>query len=244
LDSDRLLRLHRSLLAPENLVVGVVGDVDPDRIISLLGSMFEDLPAGRALDTPRRAARWPKRRRTLQLLAGREQAQVVIAWRGSRFTDAEYGALRMAEELLAGQGGRLFMELRERRSLAYSLSAEHVAAWDPGFFAVGCATDPARLEEAAAGLLGEVERLAEEGPAPGELDRARQRFLGERARGSQRAHRRAYRLAFLERIGLDPAGGHARALLEDVDGAAIQAALEARLSEGCIEVQVRPDPAL
>ena len=244
LDPGRLLRLHRSLLSPENLVVGVVGDVDPERIISVVGSMFEDLPVGRRLEAPRRPARWPKRRRTYRLAAGREQAQVVFAWRGTRFTDGEYGALRMAEELLAGQGGRLFMELRERRSLAYSLSAEHVAAWDPGLFAVSLATDPARLDEAARGLLGEVERLAEEGPAPGELARAKQRIHGERARRSQRAHRRAYRLAFLERIGLDPAGGHARAIVEDVDGAAIQAALKARLSEGCIEVQVRPDPAL
>lgn len=242
LDPGRLLRLHQSLLAPENIVVGVVGDVDPDRIIPLLASMFEDLPRGRNLESPRRPARWPKRRRTYHLAAGREQAQVVFAWRGSRFTDEEYGALRMAEELLAGQGGRLFMELRERRSLAYSLSAEHVAAWDPGLFAVSLATDPARLEEAAQGLLGEVERLAEEGPAPEELARAKQRMHGERARRSQRAHRRAYRLAFLERIGLDPVGAHARAIVEDVSGAAIQSALKARLSEGCIEVQVRPEP--
>ena len=244
LDSDRLRRLHTSLLSPENLVVGVVGDVDPERMIGRLGAMFEDHPAGRSLDSPRRPARWPKRRRTYRLAAGREQAQVVFAWRGTRFTDREYGALRMAEELLAGQGGRLFLELRERRSLAYSLSAEHVAAWDPGLFAVSLATDPTRLEEAAEGLLGEVERLAVEGPSSEELARAKQRIHGERARRSQRAHRRAYRLAFLERIGLDPAGGHARSVVEEVDGAAIQQALASRLSEGCIEVQVRPDPSL
>ena len=74
----------------------------------------------------------------------------------------------MLTQVLSGQGGRLFLELRDRRSLAYSVSALNVEGLAPGFFAVYIATAPDKLAEARRGML-------------------------ERARGGARRRRRATR---------------------------------------------------
>ncbi|MEE2751955.1 MAG: pitrilysin family protein [Myxococcota bacterium] len=243
LDSARLERLHRSLMAPENLVVGVVGDVDPDRILERLVPMLEALKSGPSLLKKRRDPRWPGKDRKILMRAGREQAQVLVGWRGCRFLDEEYAAMNIAEELLAGQGGRLFMELREKHSLAYAVSADHIPGWDPGMFAVSVATEPGRVEEAASRLRAEMETLAQTPPEASEIQRARLQVRGSRARRSQRASSRAYRLAFLERIGLPHPEAEAMVMsqLEAVDAEAVSAAVRCRLEEGSVEVRVLPE---
>jgi len=243
LDSVRMARLHRSLMTPDNLVVGVVGDVDPDRILDRLAPILESLKPGPSLLKKRREVRWPRKDGALELRAGREQAQVLVGWRGCRFLDDDYAAMNIAEELLAGQGGRLFMELRERHSLAYDVSADHIPAWDTGMFAVSVATEPGRVEEARSRLRGEMEKLAQRVPEESEIQRARLQVHGSRARRSQRASSRAYRLAFLERIGLpyQEAEDTVMRQLEAVDASAVSAAVHRRVEQGSVEIRVLPE---
>ncbi len=151
--------------------------------------------------------------------------------------------MNIAEELLAGQGGRLFMELREKHSLAYAVSADHIPGWDPGMFTVSVATEPGRVEEAASRLRAEMETLAQRVPDESEIQRARLQVHGSRARGSQRASSRAYRLAFLERIGLPHQEAEATVIrqLEAVDAKAVSAAVRRRIEEGSVEIRVLPE---
>jgi zinc protease len=47
----------------------------------------------------------------------------------------------------AGASSRLFIELREKRALAYSIESGHEYGSDYGYFHIGCAVETKRLEE-------------------------------------------------------------------------------------------------
>ena len=115
----------------------------------------------------------------------------MIGFRGLSLRDPDREALEVLTQVLSGQGGRLFLELRDRRSLAYSVSALNVEGVAPGLFAVYIATSPDKLADAELGMRSELERLLGEAPSEGELERARRYLIGNFAIDQQRAAVRA-----------------------------------------------------
>ena len=109
---------------------------------------------------------------------GIEQAHCVIGVRGVAVDDDDRFALDLIAQILGGQGGRLFLDLRDRRGLAYAVDAMNVEGLDPGWFAVSIATAPEQLEQARAGMLAELERLVASEPGADELARARRYLSG------------------------------------------------------------------
>jgi zinc protease len=108
-------------------------------------------------------------------------------------------------QLLGGQGGRLFLELRDRRGLAYSVNAVSIEGVAPGYFAVYIATAPEKLESARRGLLAELEGLLASPPSEAELERARRNLTGNFAIDQQRnaAHAAQISLNALYGLGAD-----------------------------------------
>src|SRR5262249_44809964 len=80
---------------------------------------------------------------------------------------------------------RLFTELRDKRSMAYSVSSFTVEGVDPGFFAVYMATSPHKLEAAVEGIRTELARIRDEPLPEPELRRARQHLIGTHENGLQ-----------------------------------------------------------
>ena len=105
---------------------------------------------------------------------------------GHTVYDEDRFALEVISQLLAGQGGRLFLELRDRRSLAYAVSSVNVEGVAPGYFGIYIATAPEKFGEARSGILEELERLLQAPPEAGELERARRCLIGNFAIDQQR----------------------------------------------------------
>lgn len=237
LGARELLALHRRLITRDNLVMTVVGSVEAEPVVRRLAARLSALPAGPARVNPRPPARFPTHTLRRRLQGDREQAHVVQAWRGARFSDPDAEALAVAATVLGGQSGRLFEALRERRGLAYHVSAECNEGWDTGSFSAYIGLDPDNAIEGARLMRAEVERLAAEGPTAEEVDRARQALLGSLAMSRQRCASRALELACWERYGRDARESRAMAerLLWAVTPAQVQRALASRV-QGGVEV--------
>src|ERR1700738_3909193 len=78
-----------------------------------------------------------------------EQAHICVGTRAMSYVDPDRYALDLLNTILGeGMSSRLFLEIRERRGLAYdvhSFSSKHV---DAGYFAVYMGVDPKKAEEA------------------------------------------------------------------------------------------------
>jgi zinc protease len=195
-DAAGVEAFHERHVRAPNLVFAVAGDVDPPRVAAALASRFAGLPAG-ATPPAEPAPPPPRARREVELRKDRAQAHLVIGYPGLTVADPDREALEVVTQLLSGQGGRLFLELRDRRSLAYSVSATNAEGVHPGFFAVYIATAPEKLDEARAGLLAELARLVDAPPGEPELENAKRCLIGNFAIDQQRAAARAMH------VGLD-----------------------------------------
>jgi zinc protease len=166
-------------------VIGVVGDVDPDDAAAVLGAALADLAPAEAPATG--APEWPAAASELIVERAKAQTALTVAFPGP--ARREPGGAREAAQLLAGiasgLGGRFFDELRDRRSLAYTVHAFAGARRLAGFFGAYIATSPGQEETARDGLLAEFAKLREAPVTPQELEQARTYALGTHAIAQQ-----------------------------------------------------------
>ncbi len=203
-DAERVAAHHARLVRAPNLVLAVAGDVDPDGVAQQIAARFADLATG-AFEPP-----WPPLEaapdgiRRAELVRERAQAHLVIGFRGLSVRDDDRFALEIVAQILAGQGGRLFLELRDRQGLAYTVTAANAEGLAPGTMSVYIATSPEKLEQARRGLFAELERLLESPPEEAELERARRFLVGNFAIDEQRSAVHAAHAALDALYGLGP----------------------------------------
>ena len=206
-DTEKLAAYHGRLMQAENLVIGVAGDVDPDRIAQAIATRLADLPGGPCEPPWPPLEEAPAEIRRAELVRARAQAHLVIGFRGLSVRDDDRFALEVIAQLLAGQGGRLFLELRDRQGLAYSVSATNAEGLAPGTFSVYIATSPEKLDAARQGLFAELTRVLDASPGEAELDRARRYLTGNFAIDQQRCAVHAAHLSLDPLYGLAPDAG-------------------------------------
>lgn len=205
--AEQFVRADRGALA-------IVGDVDPERIARLVEDRLSCLPRSDSPlslpDEERRSAGI----RESTLIKDRAQAHLVIGFRGVTLDDRDRYVLELISQMLAGQGGRLFLELRDRQSLAYTVSASNVEGLAPGHFTFYIATAPEKLERARQGILDEIDLLVQQAPDADALERAIRFGTGSFAINSQRSHSRAAHIALdsIYGLGADFSEDYARAL--------------------------------
>src|SRR5690606_9661558 len=120
----------------------------------------------------------PAHSREAYRFVDREQAHLIIGFPGVTLGDPDRHALEVLTTILGGQGGRLFVELRDRRALAYRLSALSFEGVEPGYIGVYLACSPDKLPAAVAGIRVELDRLAAEPVSAEELERAKRYLVG------------------------------------------------------------------
>jgi zinc protease len=199
-----LCEYHRRFLDPSQMTLAVVGDVDAEVVVERARAAFEKAGGGAAAppavpvepgwDEPREA------KRQLQ----KAQTHLVLGFPGARVTDDWRRPLEVLQTVLSGQSGRLFLELRDKRSLAYSVSALVMEGVDPGYFALYMATSPEKVGAALEGMRAELARVREQLVSDAELSWAKEHLLGTHDIGLQRNGARAGVLALDTCYGLGP----------------------------------------
>ena len=166
---------HRARFGRGSAVIAIVADEDPKHLASLAASVFGDLAVGEAgtIASPRWLAGGAREE-------SRDKAQTAIAigFPAPARRDPDRFPMELVAKVASGLGGRFFEELRDRRSLAYTVHAFAAARPLAGMFATYMATSPEQEEAAREGIIAEVVRLREEPPTAEELERARQYAIG------------------------------------------------------------------
>jgi zinc protease len=199
----RLLDYYRRHVATEQMTLAVVGDVDPDKVVQKARALFGTVarpgasePASAPFDPP------PSEPQQVFRFQNKQQAHVVYGFPGTTVSDPDRFPLEVLSTILSGQGGRLFVELRDKRGLAYRVSAFSVEGVDPGYVAVYIATSPENLPVAVAGIEDELGRIMNQPVPRAELERAKRYLVGAHEISLQRRAALASTLAFHECYGL------------------------------------------
>jgi zinc protease len=196
-------KFYSGLIKAPGLVVSVVGDVSPKEVNELLESHLADIPRGKIKrpliphDPPPREIR-----KTEILKKEKQQAHIVIGFRGTSFCSKDRYAMTVLNNILAGQGGRLFLELRDKMGLAYAVSSTNVEGIETGYFAVYIGTEKGKVDTAVSAIKKELGKIIDELVTKEELERSRQYLVGTYELESQRLMTLASWYAFNELYGL------------------------------------------
>ncbi|MBM4421678.1 MAG: insulinase family protein, partial [Chloroflexi bacterium] len=103
-----------------------------------------------------------------------EQAHLVMAWPTvGRESEERYAIELLSAALGEGMSSRLFLEVREKRSLAYDIHSYVSEFADAGHLAVYAGIAPERVIEARDAIGREIDRLRDEPIGEVEMDRIR-----------------------------------------------------------------------
>jgi predicted Zn-dependent peptidase len=241
LTRDDLLAHYRAIYRPDRMVLAVSGQVERKRVLKVVERLFGRLarsergPA-QALASPESTAE----RRVIERPA--HQAQIFVGYLGPGLTDPLYPAVRVLGVTLGGgMAGRLFVELRDRRGLAYSTGVITPYRTGPAFFLAHLGTAPASAAAAEEGILRELDRARTSPISAEELARAKAYVRGQLAMDRRTNARQAWYLAFFEVVGAgwDFPDRYARAI-EAVTAADVAAAAERYLNKPTIVVLQPP----
>ncbi len=132
----------------------------------------------------------------------REQTHLVYGFKGLNWADTDRPALDVLVHVLGGHGGRLFRELRDKDSLAYTVSPLVAYGVDPGVVGAYIACAPKKEEAALKALKREIHGLADLAPEEDEVDRARRYIIGTHDLGLQHSDAQVSTMALMELYGI------------------------------------------
>lgn len=179
LTAGDMARTYKRIFSPKRMVMSVVGDVNPDEIKDLAEEYMGGLPKGAGNPPKLKADPRPKKLLTTQhLKKEKQQAHIVYGFQGTTIASNDRFAMTVLNNILAGQGGRLFLKLRDEMGLAYAVSAVHVEGVEPGYVAVYIGTEPGKIDTSIDGIKAQLGMITDKLVTKEELDRAKQYIVG------------------------------------------------------------------
>ncbi|ESA39034.1 processing peptidase [Leptolyngbya sp. Heron Island J] len=200
---DHLLEAHSKYFRPDNMVVIIVGRIDPEKAVALVDKLLGDW---KAPDYAAPEAQLPPlESHAYRIVTPQEtnQAFVIIGYLAASVKHPDFAALKLLSTHLGnGLSSRLFVELREKQGLAYDVSAFYPTRLGPSQFVSYIGTAPENTSVALDGLQSELRRLCEIPLTAHELQVAKNKILGQYALGKQTNGQIAQLLGWYEILGL------------------------------------------
>ena len=203
LTREDVLDHYRRYYRAPNMVLSVAGGIPVAEMREAIEREFASLSGDEVERLPSSAVVWPERggERTYD----REilQSYILIGYPGARITSEDYVPLKVLDAVLSGgMSSRLFVNVRDRKGLAYDVGSFIPTRRDPAPFVIYLGTNPATARQAVAALEHETERVREE-PVPDEEVERSKRYLSGRWRAEhQRSSDRAYYRGWFEVLGI------------------------------------------
>ena len=192
---------HRKLLGASNLVLAVFGDVKMESVVAEIEKAFAALPA---ISAPRWPALppAPKDPGRAEKRLPFKQTVLVRAWPGIAAGDPREDAVSVLMDALSGLSSDLFIEVRDKRGLAYYAGATHFSGPVGGLFMIYAGTTEEGCAEVETQIQTQVDRLRADGLRPEEFTRAIEQLRAGIARARQDNGGLAQQCALDELLGL------------------------------------------
>lgn len=199
-----LKNLHHAALKKSELVITYCGEQELPVILSHVQEMLKALP-GR---TPAKKKR-PKPKAIVgkkeKLEFKREQSQIVIGTSAYALTQVEDLYLKMITSHLSGQSSELFVDVRDRKGLCYSVSPVHVSALEAGCWGIYIGAGHDKTKAAIEAIMGIIQKLRDKGLEKEEFERIKTMIDGQNLLGIQtnEDYAQLYSIPVLHGLGLD-----------------------------------------
>jgi predicted Zn-dependent peptidase len=162
---------------PNNVLFAIAGKFDWDTVVERMQSLFGNW-SGQAAPSPEQHPT-PTSNVVLEHQEGKQE-HIGLMFPFAGYTDPDYYAALMIAEVLGGSmASRLFVEVREKRGLVYSVSAGLTGNKGIGAMRIYAGTTPEQAHECLEVIINELRKLEQEGLTDDELARAKVQLKSE-----------------------------------------------------------------
>jgi len=170
---SHLLRFMRKHYVPERTIIAGAGSLEPAKFVDLVTKHFGDWQ--NRTNTHERSEQPPIPSPSLRFVERQtEHFYFTFGVHGFPVTDPTHYPASVLDIIVGGgASSRLFMEVREKRGLAYAIGSLSAAFKQAGFFAVGGSCSPSESEKVVKVIAKELKRLCQNGVGKEELERAK-----------------------------------------------------------------------
>ena len=165
--------------ALDNVIIGVVGDIDSQSLGAMLDAAFAELPE-EAVKPRIPAVSFTKQYDIEIIERDVPQSSVVFGTKGIKRSDPDWYTAMLMNYVLGGGGfsSRLMEEVRRKRGLAYGVSTYLAPRDQTGLFMGSVATQNERVGESIQVIRNEIKRMATDGITAEEMADAKTYLTG------------------------------------------------------------------
>jgi zinc protease len=170
---DQLADYHRARYVPNNLVVVIVGDIDPAETRAIVEAHFGLAPRVRLApvlvpdEPPQLASRVDHRFEDVEI------TRAALAWKIPGLAHPDAPVLDLLSMVLgSGDSSVLWQDIREKTGLVHTIDA---SSWNPGssgLFCISFTSDAAKREAATAAIMRSLARCVARGFTASQLKKA------------------------------------------------------------------------
>lgn len=197
-------KLHQTNLKNSEIVFTYCGDQDFSVVHSMMTAVVKNLkerkPKKKVLKKPKALT---NKKESLEF--NREQTQIVIGAPAYSIGHKEDLYLKMITSHLSGQSSDLFVEVRDRQGLCYSVSPVHVSALEAGCWGIYIGSGHDKTEAAIEAIMKIIHGLRDNGIKREEFNRIKTMIEGQNLLGIQtnEDYAQYYSIYVLHGLGLD-----------------------------------------
>lgn len=178
---ENVINVYKEIVSGSKKVLSFVGDIDNVEVKNLLNKYLSDI---KNLNQKEKNIPVPvlTESKTVEIIKNdAQQAQIIQGWIMPTFDNEDYPALIVLNVILgsAGLSSRLFLELRDKKGLAYHVRSTYETNEKCGNLNIYIATEPKNIQTCLDGFKTEIEKLKEIPASEKELEDAKNNIIGK-----------------------------------------------------------------
>lgn len=180
-----LKKYYKEMITPDNTVLSIAGDFDVQSmkkdVAKSLNKWWSKYKGSKETAFQKKDI---KKEEILEKI-DKKQSLFLLAYYGLSVRDKDRIMVDLLWQILNGQGSRLFVNLREKRELAYYTGMFPFYGLTTGLFVFYTGTVKDKLESSKKGMIEEIDILVKKGVTEKELNGAKKEFLSDKLKSFQ-----------------------------------------------------------
>jgi zinc protease len=196
---DRLIGYYKHYYEPENMVLVVVGPVEPSSVRGIVDRTFGRMPSTglKPMAAPAPAPLTAPVKKTVE--RAEQQAALAMGWQAPRSDDPNGDAVDLLATILAGtESSRLAKRLRDDEQIVSGITMSYSALMGGGIVTLRAELEAKDLARAESTILEEIAKIQESGPTEAERELAVTKFESQHAFDTETSEGLAYAYGIAE----------------------------------------------
>ena len=191
---EDVINAYNEILTKSTKTLALVGEADDSILEKYLGDIATSVENTSSIESPATL-----KQECVELIQNdANQAQILQGWIVPTIGSEDYPVMMLLNIILGASGlsSRLFLELREKKGLAYTVRTAYEIHAKSATFSIYIGTEPSNIETSIAGFKEEIQKIKDVPISEEELHNAKNNWIGKQQficeTNSQQANMMAY----------------------------------------------------